>query len=81
MPPKDVHRSLKLILQILEELPDRSRAGSNLNEMRGLLAGKASGNEGLIIVEAIELRLRGERDGPSPSRWISRTPSSITWAA
>lgn len=57
MPPKDVHRSMRLILQIFEELPDKSRASSNLVEMRGLLAGKASRNQGLIIFEAIATAL------------------------
>lgn len=44
-------------MQILEELPDKSRAGSNLVEMRGLLAGKASRNQGLIVFEAIATAL------------------------
>ena len=52
----NVRRALGLAVQILEDLPAELRPESNMEDMRGLLAGKSSdrvGRDNLLIIEAI----------------------------
>jgi hypothetical protein len=55
--PENVRSALGLALQILEKLPEKQRPESNMDDMRGLLAGQSSGRDGLIVSEAIALAL------------------------
>jgi hypothetical protein len=48
-----VERALGLAIQILEELPDEARPGSDIADMRRMLEGRDSGRDNYIIIEAL----------------------------
>ncbi len=50
-------RALGLAVQVLEELPDKLRPGSNIADMRRLLAGNSTGRDPLIVTQAVAAAL------------------------
>jgi hypothetical protein len=54
---EDMRRALGLAVQILEELPDELLPYSNIEDMKGLLAGQSSGRDGWIVTEAVATAL------------------------
>ena len=53
----DMRRALGLAVQILEDMPEWLRPESNMEDVRGLLAGQSSGRDGLIVTEAAAIAL------------------------
>ena len=53
----NVRRALGLAVQILQDMPEWLQPGSNMDDMRDLLAGQSSGRDGLIIAEALAITL------------------------
>jgi hypothetical protein len=53
----DLRRVCGLALQILEDLPDKLRPESNIEDMREIVAGNSSGRDDYIVQEAVALAL------------------------
>lgn len=53
----DMRRALGLAVQALEDMPNWLRPESNMDDMRGLLDGKSSGRDGIILAQAVAIAL------------------------
>jgi hypothetical protein len=52
-----LRRELATVAQILEDLPDGFRPESNIEDMHAILAGHATGRDGLIIMQGVTTAL------------------------
>jgi hypothetical protein len=52
-----MRKALGLAVSILEDLPANLRPASNMKDMRDLIAGKSTGRDGLIVMEAVSTAL------------------------
>jgi hypothetical protein len=52
-----LRKALFLAVPILEKMPDTYRPDSNIEDMREILAGRSTGRDGLIIMQALAMAL------------------------
>jgi hypothetical protein len=72
---ENLRRALGLAVQILDEMPTEFRPANNIKEMRGILAGRSSGRDDILLTQAVATALafravsamRAKRDLSRPS--------------
>jgi hypothetical protein len=67
----DLERALGIAVQVLEDLPERLRPASNIEDMKALIAGETTDRAGLLLVQAVAtaLAFRVQSALANPQQW------------
>ena len=67
----DLQRALGIAVQVLEDLPERLRPESNIEDMKALIAGETTDRAGLLLVQAVAtaLAFRVQSALDNPQQW------------